>query len=123
MAGIDKRTGKPVSGWPDVAQKLRVIFSTGLGARVLRRKFGSNVPILLGRPITPALLLRFKTSIVLAVEAWEPRFRVVQIGHPAPPNSPEGVRLGKLTFKIRGQYRPNALQGDFTPESEQTFSI
>lgn len=123
MAGIDRRSGRVLAGWPHVRQSLAVIFSTLLGARVLRRTFGSNVPLLLGRPLTGGLLLRFMAAVILAVELWEPRFRVVQVSYPAPPNDPDALRGGKLAIKIRGQYRPNALAGDFTPESDQTFSF
>ncbi|MCW2319185.1 phage baseplate assembly protein W, partial [Rhodoblastus acidophilus] len=52
-AGIDKRTGRPLEGWPHVVQSLGTIFTTGFGARVMRRVFGSAVAGILGQNLTP----------------------------------------------------------------------
>jgi phage baseplate assembly protein W len=98
-----------------------VIFTTRIGERVMRRNFGSDVPGLLGRPLAPSTLLRFWTAIIIAVELWEPRFRVIQIVYPDNANTPEAARTGGLALQVTGQYRPNALHGDFTPESARTY--
>ncbi|WP_404291548.1 GPW/gp25 family protein [Microvirga sp. RSM25] len=116
--GFDRRTGKPMSGWDHVLQSLEVIFTTPLGSRVMRRTFGSAVPALLGRPINRATVLRFATAIIVAVELWEPRFRIRQISFARTQNTPDKLRLGGLSMQIVGQYRPRGHLGDVTPEGE-----
>lgn len=117
--GIDRNTGKRLVGWPHVVQSLLVLFSTRIGSRIMRRAFGSDVPALLGREnVSRAAVLRFWTAIILAVELWEPRFRIVKIGMPASSNGTDKARAGKLGFSATGQYRPYALQGDFTSDVE-----
>lgn len=116
-AGINRMTGRPLTDWAHVVQSLRVIFTTGVGARVMRRSFGSLIPFLLGRNnLTPRVVLNFWTAICLAIELWEPRFRVTQITYPTD-NTPDNLRKGLLDMNIVGVYRPNALAGDFTPAS------
>jgi hypothetical protein len=113
--GIDRESGKSLSDWPHVVQSIHLIFSTHIGSRVMRRLFGSAVPGLLGKNLVPVTMSRFFTAIILAIELWEPRFRVTQIVYPQPQNSPDTLRVGKIEFSIVGVYMPNALKGDFTP--------
>lgn len=121
MAGIDRRTLRVLDGWPHVVQSIEVILTTRIGARVMRRTFGSAVPGLLGRPLTPRTILRYATAIIVALELWEPRFRIRQVTFPTPSNNPDSLRLGKLRIVMLGEYRPRAHLGDFTVESSRTY--
>lgn len=118
MAGFDRRTGKPLSGWAHVLQSLEVIFTTPIGSRVMRRQFGSAVPGLLGRPINRMTVLRFATAIIAAIELWEPRFRVRRVWFTRAKNNPDKARLGSLSMSLEGQHRPRGHLGDPTPEGE-----
>jgi len=118
MAGFDRTTGRPLEGWAHVQQSLDVLFRTRIGSRVLRRTYGSAVPALLGRPINRATVLRFATAIIVAVELWEPRFRIKHISFSRPQNPPEKLRLGQLSMSLVGEYRPRGHLGDPTPEGE-----
>ena len=115
--GISRETGQVLDGWPHVLQSLGVIFSTHLGERVMRRWFGSNVPKLLGQNMVPETVVRFWSAICIAVDLWEPRFRVVSI---TPVGSAQDLRQGQIGFNVTGEYRPNALLGDFTPAGVRT---
>ncbi|MBB4042013.1 hypothetical protein GGR34_003698 [Microvirga flocculans] len=124
MAGMNRRTGRWLSGWDHLLQSLEVLFSTMVGTRVMRRSFGSVVPALLGRPINQSTVLRFATAVIVAVELWEPRFRIKQISFEKSRNSPEKLRLGQLTMSLVGEYRPRAHLGDPTPEGgERTINF
>ena len=116
--GIDRRTGKVLRGWDHVLQSLEVLFTTHISSRIMRRTVGSAVPGLLGRPLVPSTILKFATAIIVAIELWEPRFRIKQITFPRDLNTPEPLRLGKLSIHLIGEYRPRGHLGDPTPEGE-----
>jgi phage baseplate assembly protein W len=120
--GVNRETGKVLSDWPHVEQSLLTIFSTRIGERVMRRVFGSAVPGSLGKNLTPSTILRFYIAFVVAVELWEPRFRVRKISHPSTSNGAALLRQGKFGFSIEGDYRPRALEGDFTVASTRSVA-
>lgn len=79
---------------------------------------------LLGREnMTSAALLRFATAVAIALELWEPRFRLRSMELPERTNSPARLRQGQIGLRLVGEYRPRALQGDFTVESVETISL
>ena len=115
--GIDRRTGKVLTGLAHVRQSVGVIFTTRLASRVMRRTFGSAIPVLLGRSnFTPTELLRFYTAIHIALALWEPRLRSLRAFYPKDQNSPELARQGRMGLRLQVQYVPNALQGDLTSD-------
>jgi hypothetical protein len=118
--GIDRTTGQVLVGWQHVEQSLRVIFTTHFGERVMRRWFGSAVPALLGRNMTNPTILRFWTAIIVAIDAWEPRFRVTRI---QPVGSAAGMSTGQIGFAIAGVYYPNALTGDYSVSTPKTITF
>ena len=121
--GIDRFTGKPLSDWQHVVQSILVILSTRIGDRVMRRSFGAVVPGLLGQNLTPSTLLRFYTAIAIAIEIWEPRFRVRRFDYPPSENSADHLRQGRIGIRMVGDYRPRALSGDMTIEAVRTVAL
>lgn len=119
-AGMDRTTGRVLAGWPHVVQSIEVILSTPVGQRIMREWFGSPVPALLGENIAPRTFLRFVHAVVVAVELFEPRFKVRRA---AIYGTAEAVRMGAVSFALYGDYRPRALQGDFTVESARSVII
>lgn len=122
-AGVDRRTGRPLEGWPHVEQSLEVIFSTRFGERVMRRHFGSAVPGLLGRNLTDETVMRFFVAFAIAVELWEPRFRIRRFSLPAATNGPGKARAGALGIAIHGDYLPGAPDGDMTVVIPKTIVL
>jgi len=104
-------------------QSIHVIFTTRIGERIMRRTFGSAVPGLLGRNLTPKTIHRFVVAFVVAIELWEPRFKVRKLGLSGKSTSAPGARQGKIGILIEGDYRPNALEGDFTVALPKQFTI
>lgn len=121
MAGLDRRTGRPLGGFAHVIQSLEVIFTTRIGSRVMRRFFGSEIPGLLGKNIVPSTFLKFATAVHVAIELWEPRFHLVQVTFPRDTNGPENVRRGRIGIALYGQYRPRGHLGDPTPDGDSTL--
>lgn len=122
--GVNRVTGKVLQGWPHVAQSLKVLFMTRIGSRVMRRTYGSLIPQLLGENATPRTILRFFTAVIVAVELWEPRFRIRKVSIASADNPIDQMRVGRLRFAITGVYRPNGHLGDETADfQEKTLVI
>ncbi|WP_449255189.1 GPW/gp25 family protein [Bosea sp. (in: a-proteobacteria)] len=114
MAGVDRESGRVLDGWPHVVQSVNVIMTTRLGERVMRRHFGSSAFSLLGRLLTADHIVRFFSVYCLAVELWEPRFKIVRV---IPIRTGvDDIRLGRFAFAVEGEYRPRGHLGDPTPE-------
>jgi phage baseplate assembly protein W len=119
MAGFDWDTGQVLDGWPHVVMSIRTLFTTEIGSRVMLRTYGGNISRLLGAPMTPATLLRFRAGLTAALELWEPRFRVHMAMIKPADNSPETMRQGQLRgILFDGEYRPRGHLGDPTPEAD-----
>lgn len=111
--GINKDTGRWLTGWDHVLQSLVVIFTTRIGSRFMRRVFGSAVPRLLGEPLNERTITRYIAAIIVAIEIWEPRFRIVRIDILKEQNIPDRLRAGRFAMAMRGVYRPRGHLGDF----------
>ena len=119
MAGLDWDTGRAFDGWPHVVMSIRTLFTTEIGSRVMLRSYGGNLSRLLGAPMTPATLVRFRAGLTAALDLWEPRFRVHMAMIAPADNSPESMRLGQLRgILFEGEYRPRGHLGDPTPEGD-----
>lgn len=63
MIGIDRRTGRTISGVDQLASRLLQVFSTQLASRYRRRQFGSNCPKLLAELTNQGMLLQLKGAM------------------------------------------------------------
>jgi phage baseplate assembly protein W len=111
--GLDRFTGRHLSGWAHVLQSVDVIFETEIGSRMMLRHFGGGLRRMLGRRITPDVLALAASIFALSIAIWEPRLRVVRVVV-AP--SVEEVRQGTVSFIMQVAYRPNGHRGDPTEE-------
>ena len=115
--GIDRYTGRVLTDLDHVRQSVSTLFSTRLGARVMRRFYGFVGLALLGRAnLTPTELLRFTAAIHLAIELWEPRLDSLRVTYPDRDNGTDKARQGKVGMVMRARYYPHALQGDRTSD-------
>lgn len=64
--GIDRKTGKTLTGWPLLAAQISDVLSTDVGSRVKRRKYGCKLPRLLGKQLTPGNAARGQVWVVEA---------------------------------------------------------
>lgn len=108
MPGIDAITGKTLAGWEHVVQSIRVILTTAIGTRVMRREFGSELLSLVDAPMNDRVILAIYVATANAIMRWEPRFRLTDVGLvKAEPN-------GSLSLSLVGKYYPRGHLGDFT---------
>jgi len=114
--GFNAETGSIRTGWPHVVQSLTDIFTTQFGTRIMREYYGSFVPNLLGRNITPREVVPFFSAITSAIEQWEPRYSITKI------DVQRVTRDGQFHFFLDGVYRPRATYGDFTAEGARRIN-
>lgn len=106
--GVHSSTGKPLSDWQHVEQSIKTILNTAIGSRVMLRNFGSDLPRLIGRRMTPQNILLVYAAAASAIHAWEPRFRM-RAGRVL-----NADVTGRLQLEISGTYYPLGLEGNYT---------
>lgn len=79
MQGVNKQTGRSLSGVQHVRQSVEDILSTRKGTRVMRRDYGSDLPLLIDRPVNQSLLAAIRAETVDALTRWEPRLRCERV--------------------------------------------
>ncbi|WP_305817545.1 GPW/gp25 family protein [Photobacterium leiognathi] len=79
MNGTDAATGRSLSGDDHLLQSIRDILTTQLGTRVMRPRYGSNVPRLVDNPFNATTRADIIAESAVALERWEPRLDVTRI--------------------------------------------
>lgn len=100
MIGIDKKTGKSLSGLAHLKQSIEDILTTPKGTRIMRRDYGSNLPRLVDNPLNRETILDMISESADALNRWEPRLRVTQI-------RPTDISEGRIIFQVVGEYLPD----------------
>lgn len=113
MIGMDRRTGKPLSGTDHLSQSIGDILLTPLGTRPMRRDYGSVLFELIDQPLNGAVRLLIYAGTALALSRWEPRLRLKRVSL----DISEGT-AGQAALTIEGD-RTDLPQ----PNSRVTLSI
>ena len=130
--GVNRFTGRMLTGFRHVEQSLSVIFATPYHERVLRRWVGSFVPMLLGETYVARVVTRFYWAIATSIDLFEPRYRIKTVyymGSALSEWSPKGlnsvslIREGEAIFRNEGVYYPRGHLGDFTPYERRYFGL
>lgn len=100
MNGTDANTGKRLAGIEHLRQSVRDILTTPIGSRVMRRDYGSQLPLLVDAPMNRSTIMDLYAATADALKRWEPRIRVTSIraSQPAP---------GMVTLDLVAQYLPD----------------
>ena len=98
MRGMDRTTGQPIDDVSaHIAQSVTDILTTPIGSRIMRRDYGSVLPLLVDQPLTDATLLRAYSATVIALLTWEPRIAVRSIRKHVSTTAP-----GRVTLELTG---------------------
>lgn len=73
MAGMNSTTGRTMSALAHIRQSVTDILTTPIGSRLMRRRYGSEVPELMDQPLNSATVLRIYAATAYAIRLWEPR--------------------------------------------------
>lgn len=79
MTGMNRLTGKPLSGLEHIAQSIRTIVTTPLRSRVMRRTFGSELPRLIDAPLNNHTRALMCAACAGAIAKWEPRIKLTRV--------------------------------------------
>ncbi|MFY9349008.1 MAG: GPW/gp25 family protein [Sphingobium sp.] len=79
MIGIDRHTGKRLSGRAHLEQSIGDILSTGIGLRTMLRDYGAAMLGLVDQPGNGLGRARLRASVAVALARWEPRLRLTRV--------------------------------------------
>ena len=100
MQGLDATTGATLAGIDHLRQSIRDILTTRIGTRVMRRDYGSDLPGLIDRPMSPRLRVEIFAATARALRRWEPRVRVERI-------AVANAVPGRLTIELVVRHLPD----------------
>lgn len=95
--GMNRSTGKAITGAEHIAQSVGDILRTPVGSRVMRRDYGSLLSDMIDQPQNSALELQIKVAIFMALLKWEPRVEVLSV-------TTERNADGRMIVNLTGQY-------------------
>ncbi|WP_375670488.1 GPW/gp25 family protein [Bartonella sp. PS7NMGDW] len=98
--GMDRTTGKPLTGIDHLRQSILDILSTRIGSRVMRRDYGSRVAELIDAPVNNAFAVALYAAVAEALDKWEPRFKLKKIDF-------KMVDAGQVSLSFEGIYLPS----------------
>ncbi len=100
MIGTDASTGKHVGGVDHLRQSIRDILTTRKGTRVMRRAYGSDLPLLIDAPINAETIVDIIAESAIAIATWEPRIDVQQV-------DVDEASPGRVALTVTGVYLPD----------------
>ena len=99
MQGMNRNTGRKLSGVDHLRQSIVDILTTPIGSRVMRRDYGSRLYQLVDGPINRALFVEVYAATAEALVKWEPRFRLSRV-------QVKSVKPGQISIALEGLYLP-----------------
>jgi len=115
--GLDRQSGKLLTGWDHCAQSIGVILTTRIGTRPMRRAFGSAALELQDRNATARNIMAIYAAVAAALRRWEPGFRLRSI------RLTRGGSDGVFAFEISGTFYPRGHLGDHGLQEERSTVI
>lgn len=97
MIGMDRVTGKPLTGLDHLVQSIGDILSTPLGSRRMRPEYGSGLRRFVDLPVNEGWKGAVQAEAARALGRWEPRVDLASIRVTA-------VLGGKITFQLVVDY-------------------
>jgi phage baseplate assembly protein W len=79
MIGLDRSSGRALDGNAHLSQSIGDILSTPIGARVMRRDYGSMLPDLIDQPANPVTRQLMFAATAVALSRWEPRLKLTRV--------------------------------------------
>ncbi|MBH3365079.1 GPW/gp25 family protein [Pseudomonas sp. URMO17WK12:I11] len=97
MIGMDRRTGKPLSGLAHLRQSIEDILTTPLGSRRMRPDYGSTICRYVDLPVNEGWKSAVQAEVARALGRWEPRLKLERV-------KVVSVVCGQITLQLTGKY-------------------
>lgn len=97
MIGMDRVTGKPLTGLDHLWQSIEDILTTPLGSRRMQPEYGASLRRFVDMPVTEGWKGAVQAEAARALGRWEPRVELSSVQVVA-------VLGGKITFKLAVKY-------------------
>lgn len=97
MIGMDRRTGKPLSGLAHLRQSIEDILTTPLGSRRMRPDYGSTIRRYVDLPVNEGWKSAVQAEVARALGRWEPRLKLERV-------KVVSVVGGQITLQLTGKY-------------------
>ncbi|SDS49780.1 hypothetical protein SAMN05216198_2085 [Halopseudomonas litoralis] len=96
MIGMDRITGKRLTGIDHLRQSVTDILTTPIGSRVMRRDYGSLLPELIDQPQNASTTVQLYAATCAALLRWEPRIRLSRV-------SIQSTAAGRSLIDLEGE--------------------
>ena len=103
MQGMSTTDGAALADLAHLRQSIEDILTTRIGARVMRRDYGSRLPELVDTPAHPDRFVEWYAATAEALVRWEPRFRLSRV-------QVERAQDGHLVLRLDGVYLPDGRE-------------
>lgn len=97
MIGMDRRTGKPLSGLDHLRQSIEDILTTPVGSRRMRPEYGSQLRRFVDLPVNEGWKSAVQAEVARSLQRWLPQLKLEQVQVVA-------VVGGRIDFKLSGDY-------------------
>jgi len=98
--GSDAVTGVALGGLDHLRQSIKDILFTPVGARVMRRDYGSRLFELMDSAMNSVGIFELKIAVAEAIRAWEPRIKLSQV------LIYRDDETGRFELELVGEYTP-----------------
>ncbi len=68
-----------ISGEEDIMSSLEILFSTSIGERIMRIKYGSQVPSMVFEPLDSSQRASLSSHVMRAIILYEPRIKPLDV--------------------------------------------
>lgn len=106
-SGIDRRTGKALTGFAHVRQSVEVILTTHLTERWMLLEFGHPGMRWIGQNLTAPVILALYRDTRKVVRRWEPEYDITRFRLLA------ADATGLLALSTAGTYYPEGRYGNY----------
>lgn len=100
MIGMNRETGREITGVSHLRQSLQDLLTTRKGTRIMRAEYGSDLPELVDLPVNSELVIDIIAETAAAIEKWERRISVTEV-------KVTTITESRVELAVFGKYLPS----------------
>lgn len=103
MMGTSRTTGQAIGDEARLAQSIGDILSTPKGSRVMRRDYGSDLPLLIDQPMNGETVVDVFMATAEAIDRWEPEYQLTRVEIVT-------ASAGRMELRLSGDIGPLTIE-------------